>query len=58
MTKTALKKECQRILHSYNTTVSSPDDFQFLIKLFKFHPEWDEKTKGLNIKQILNKYWL
>ncbi|NDV80801.1 DUF3223 domain-containing protein [Bacteroides sp. 51] len=52
MNKAALKEKCKKIRDSYDRVVTSVDDFQFLMSIFKYHPEWAQKTKGLNVKRI------
>jgi hypothetical protein len=51
-TKKSLKEKCQKILHSYNGVVTSKEDFDFLMEVFKCHTEWEEKCKGQKIIRI------
>lgn len=54
MTKTEITKRCRDIL--YHNSVCVPlkqEDYNFLIMVFSMHPEWDLKTKGQNIKDII-----
>lgn len=52
MTKEQIKERCRRILNSDQRVVASVEDFNFLIGVFKEHPYWDKKTKGLKIVRI------
>lgn len=52
--KTALKNRCKDILNNValNSQVKDPKDFNFLMRVFCWHPEWKQKSQGKRIIAI------
>jgi len=59
MNKKQLTEKCRELLYKYNGLVSDPSDYEFLIAIFKNHPNWTKK-QGVGIDHIevrINPTW-
>lgn len=52
-TKKDITEAYRKILYSDNPLVENQGDFNFLMTVFRWHPEWDKKCAGQKITKIL-----
>lgn len=52
-TKKEITEAYRGILHSGKQVVDDPEEFEFLMSVFKWHPELDKKSNGQVITRIL-----
>lgn len=52
MTKKEKLERCKSILNSGQNVITSAEEFNFLVEIFKAHPYWELKCKGQGIKLI------